>query len=486
MYLPAKRTTPRPSRSHSARAVPVTPLRRCFDSSLDDSPRRRCSRIAARSKVYDSDITLRRTFQTFTAVTPVGRLPVELLREIFFYLSQESCEQQDTGHFSWTVVTHVCTHWRRVAHGYKQLWSSLPAHGCKWTELSLELSQPLPVSIHHVAGLGQSEGLLAALEGISRARRISVGDTYEASPDGTIAPVMSIVLQSLTRFPAPLLELLDLFDAGGDASVELPDDIFTGQIPAQLTTLILDSVGFTPFQPLFLAPLTTLNLRSCKTGMTIQSMLKILAALPSLEDLSMEDTDFTDQMGDPLEESTCTELACAPHSIHLPRLQRLSLIDSVFMITTIMLYFSLPIDVVLEFDCDCQSTTAPAAISAASVMLEDHFGSIVATGLCFRELVVAQACVSANHCVLEMSDPVLKSSSTNPAPALPSTIRMGWSFCTGDEVGIIPQLVAIMPAFRDVSRLQLSHPDLQNGAELEELGRWMDFSRVEVEVVRCN
>ncbi|KAI0055567.1 hypothetical protein BV25DRAFT_1783242, partial [Artomyces pyxidatus] len=57
------------------------------------------------------------------ALSPISRLPSEILAHIFLYCAAESTTWWKNGIWKgWAAVTHVCRWWRHVALGNPRLW----------------------------------------------------------------------------------------------------------------------------------------------------------------------------------------------------------------------------------------------------------------------------------------------------------------------------------------------------------------------------
>ena len=70
-------------------------------------------------------------------LTPVGKLPTEVLLIVFMYLSST----WHTGDRTWFWVTHVCHAWRATAIDFPALWAQIAAHSVEWTQMLLSRSQ---------------------------------------------------------------------------------------------------------------------------------------------------------------------------------------------------------------------------------------------------------------------------------------------------------------------------------------------------------
>ncbi|KDR71385.1 hypothetical protein GALMADRAFT_144065 [Galerina marginata CBS 339.88] len=101
------------------------------------------------------------------SLRPVNKLPFEILGQIFLFVQSESANTSFIRSFilprvepdldcanAWIKVTHICQHWRRVAHNTKSLWRRITIDGVSpfptyLANLSFTLSHPLSISFEH-------------------------------------------------------------------------------------------------------------------------------------------------------------------------------------------------------------------------------------------------------------------------------------------------------------------------------------------------
>ncbi|TFY58309.1 hypothetical protein EVG20_g8196 [Dentipellis fragilis] len=121
-----------------------------------------------RSKLYhelDQVIKSANAIQArINALSPLSRLPVEILVEIFrcfAAVQKPGCSRLGFTHINgelvsvsrdinlgWILVTHVCRRWRNVAIDYAMLWTHISfALGSEWTMRMIERSGQAPLVI---------------------------------------------------------------------------------------------------------------------------------------------------------------------------------------------------------------------------------------------------------------------------------------------------------------------------------------------------
>jgi F-box-like len=241
-----------------------------------------------------------------TQLSPISRIPEEVLAEIFLWCAQSPWTATTTDlsqvHFhhgrgtwtEWTVVSHVCRHWRAVALEFPELWSRINARmPVRWMEAMIERSKDVPISIinfylFRILCLRKREILLNVLSEPSRWRQIDVDLPHR---NGVVFKLIS----SLTT-PAPSLVDLALnvgtSDYHGSPKV-LPWNFLAASAPSLRR---LKVVGCEPsWNPdLYSDNLTSLKLshtplaRARLPGPSPAEFGKILAGIPRLTELDLE------------------------------------------------------------------------------------------------------------------------------------------------------------------------------------------------------
>ncbi|KAL0565104.1 hypothetical protein V5O48_016927 [Marasmius crinis-equi] len=215
--------------------------------------------------------------------TPVCRLPAEVLGEIFAIFVIVSRAPADLAfvdrsatslrselilkvpitsiYLPWTVVLHVCRHWRAVALGTPKVWSTPDFNHPSWARRMIELSKtaPLTIDTSNVASLLPYSFEVNPVEAV---RVVSIQETSEVVSEalGEIDRVTTLRLEareeelksilsatpSLIQ-PAPLLTSLIVTNRSdprtrtqwSPSTIALPKDFLAQKAP-QLSRLELD------------------------------------------------------------------------------------------------------------------------------------------------------------------------------------------------------------------------------------------------------
>lgn len=267
---------------------------------------------AARTTLQQHAIAL----SPMTAVTshaPIDRLPVEMLREIFLqhpgyvdaadtatHFLHQCTNTQNCRHHCWAVVTHVCQRWRAVALRCSALWTRIevPSHP-EWTaELLLRSGDVAPLKVstelrEEALQDGRDASFELVLGQLHRIQHLE----FES-----FRPLTSTMVRLLAT-PAPMLRTL----AFGGTELHGP-----GAPPGPLPDALHADARY--FPALLSAPrLEALDVRGCVAGIALDgpcartlrcltvhtfndylpwpdssALLTILAALPSLETVSLQ------------------------------------------------------------------------------------------------------------------------------------------------------------------------------------------------------
>ncbi|TFY68951.1 hypothetical protein EVG20_g3352 [Dentipellis fragilis] len=252
----------------------------------------------------------------YNSLTPVNRLPPEVLVNIFHCLRHihppvnTDLRKIDklaipAKVFGWIQITHVCSLWRTLAIGTPSLWCHIPFYflGAKWTEEFLRRSRPAPVRFS-VEPVHEDNFDDYDMEQFGRYIEHHLPQLQELSVV-RIFEDLTPCLPSLTA-PAPLLEKLVLmngpmFSFDDSEMTSLPLDIFRGSAP-RLRHIGLERWYFIPWAALAFSSLVHLEVfqdrrdfssygRASKLERYQAEFRTILGALenmPSLETLTFE------------------------------------------------------------------------------------------------------------------------------------------------------------------------------------------------------
>ncbi|KZV63407.1 hypothetical protein PENSPDRAFT_691685 [Peniophora sp. CONT] len=242
--------------------------------------------------------------QRRNAATSAGRLPAEVLTEIFLYAQEDWKPQRRRGKIStpdpslydlgWLNITHTCSLWRKVALGAPQLWTTISCtrFSPRAATVLLRRSERLPLSLHVVEPYKLNEARSFIINSwlsrpvLSRVERLIVqSDT--ALINGWITSLCS---------PMPLLHIMIMKNRDSTGPVILPEQILAGEHPPALRRLRLNGCLPTWNSPLFSKDLTHLELALPRmvTGDTVllpelPTFRNIVASMTALQTLKLQD-----------------------------------------------------------------------------------------------------------------------------------------------------------------------------------------------------
>ena len=202
-----------------------------------------------------------------------ARLPPEVLSTIFRYLVVAGVYPTRPGHrnIHWIQVTHVCTHWRRVALDCPDLWTiDIPLSLPKLAKEMLNRSKMAPLTI---ATTVFPEKCL-----------------HPKSINSTLADSMIRIQTFSNRAlikPAPLLKSFSIYCAESSPDM-LPKGIFSGEAP-RLREVALGNCTLDWDEPF----LSTLKLESMSilhsARLSMDGLMSVLSRMPDLRTLVLRD-----------------------------------------------------------------------------------------------------------------------------------------------------------------------------------------------------
>ncbi|KAF7356579.1 F-box domain-containing protein [Mycena venus] len=210
------------------------------------------------------------------ALSPIGRLPPEMLSRIFLFCS-------DPESLSWIKeVSHICRHWRAVALGCPNLWSVLVFAQPKWADEMLKRSKMAPLTVK--ADLTYMTPRMvntvhSSLTQISRIGELEVKTGSRSVPE----------ILNLTD-TAPYLHSLSLASPGfaQEEHFTLPNNFLNAEAP-RLRRLELTRF-FLPWDSPLLSNLFHLKIQN--PGPTarpsMKELLGVLERMPQLETLELD------------------------------------------------------------------------------------------------------------------------------------------------------------------------------------------------------
>lgn len=210
----------------------------------------------------------------------ISRLPPEILSTIFRYVADSF---RYAYRMEWIQISHVCTHWRRVALECRSLWTNIASSYPKWAKEILQRSQETPLTVLIDVSDSKYDSrrrhlVQNILENMPRIRKLSFYHNHGYED------VLETILQDFV-LPAPLLERLKLSMKDMKPHA-LPRDVFSGQTP-RLRQLVLRNCNLVWASP-FLHNLTVLKVDSV-VHTARPSMREAINALRNMPNLRVLD-----------------------------------------------------------------------------------------------------------------------------------------------------------------------------------------------------
>ncbi|KAI0315934.1 hypothetical protein OF83DRAFT_1265503 [Amylostereum chailletii] len=257
------------------------------------------------------------------ALTPIHRLPPEILAKIFSHIG--SFHRPSPPRLGWIAVTHVCRHWRHAALAHPSLWAEDVCSPLHWTARNLERSKQYPINIRvreYVDTQSPPKALRLALREIGRARRIEM----------LIHNVWIGALEDELTQPAPLLEYLavDTEFMDGPRAPGFPEDLFQRHAP-RLSTIFFTGIA-PPVTPWLYANITEAVIQRNhfmkSLFATDDDFLDVLEGMPKVRKLVLRSAIvYANPLNDRTVHLPCLRSLCITHKLvdNLWILQRLAI-----------------------------------------------------------------------------------------------------------------------------------------------------------------
>lgn len=233
-------------------------------------------------------------------LTPIGKLPPELLEEVFKHHVAHCIANYEDGsscaNMSWIQISHVCAHWRSVALGCPQLWlrvvvTSNPNPA--WIRELLRRSKGMPISVAadiatHVTSTRQVPN--ARIETL---KRLLCNESPRLREIRISAPLHSVrgLLKSIGK-PAPYLTSIVVRESGTYWCIAGPSMLKTLPADSSQTLQRLELVDL-PFSWDSLASFVALrHLKIVRPGYMDKPLMRgvfdALEKLPLLQSLDLD------------------------------------------------------------------------------------------------------------------------------------------------------------------------------------------------------
>ncbi|KZT67363.1 hypothetical protein DAEQUDRAFT_729216 [Daedalea quercina L-15889] len=224
----------------------------------------------------------------------ITRLPSELLHHVFLtsivdaYCTWDSRRvlygrNEET---AW-ILSHICTHWRRILLGSPKLWAYMvlrPNSCVEKLEAILRRSEQASLCIKYF-GYGENWGAPEASEGHGQLLAAQTHRLLELHVIDIQDPDIPALLRPLRGKSLPLLKHLTV-----NGSNEMEDDepwVLSDEMPSLRSFVMVSMTMDVPHAELFQG-LDTLILKNCIMGMSLHDLLEALCNCPTLRFLHLE------------------------------------------------------------------------------------------------------------------------------------------------------------------------------------------------------
>ncbi|TFK54116.1 hypothetical protein OE88DRAFT_1805912 [Heliocybe sulcata] len=281
-------------------------------------------------------------------ITPISKLPPEVLTQIFSICSQMEPFGPPYPYGPttppWIKITHVCRHWREIALNCSSLWHVIEFISPRWTAEMLKRSKNAPLVVKADLTYRAPSFGMTVKQALDHVHRIK--DLDLTAPQQTLA----MLSDTLAR-PAPFLESLRLssqrVSAYMDTVYRIPDSLFKATAP-RLRCLELVNCEI-DWNSVFLTNLTHLHIEKSHASdpgrPTMAQFLKVLSSTPDLQSLRLKHAapydpyDFTGDID----------------HVDLPLLSKALVNDRPEYTAGVLSRLNMPHDVKLKLDCKATS-----------------------------------------------------------------------------------------------------------------------------------
>ena len=303
-------------------------------------------------------------------LSPISRLPVEVLCNIFSLIEDNSIFYLGRSPESWSNFSQVSRHWRSSALSAPELWTKIPLSHPQWAQEMLTRSKKAKLTIR--SGLF-FDGLDPKKIGTVRSCLHEMNRVEEI----TLTSLPRLILEEIFRDvpkSAPQLHTLciDSLHSGG-TTFSIHEDFLCDTGRLRRVALIKCKIGW---DSRFLTGLTRLTLDDSLEGKSsIMDLLHALQRMPALTDLILKDSIPDDSEGlstYPVVDLPCLQLLCISCSI-----------SSVGALATVLRHITFPHIEILNLTCREEQSTL-IDFSNFLVIATKLLSSFVIRGLILR------------------------------------------------------------------------------------------------------
>ncbi|KAI0061437.1 hypothetical protein BV25DRAFT_1992139 [Artomyces pyxidatus] len=418
-----------------------------------------CVEAGAKDK---GETTHDRVPQTPQSDAPVLRLPFEIMNQIFANVKMlaGTTPPRRRQPPNFLAVTQVCYSWRSIAYSCKDLWTDIHLQSYMWTRISLDRSNPYPVTVrcvHDEYSDGKppnSAAMALALRELPRIRDLALEKWHPYKrPRGPIntSAVDTLVadaIRLLTARSAPLLQELSLDTSLSTHPVSLAG-IFQDDVPSALCFLKLRNCQIPSSSVLFAPTLTRLHLYDCVAWPTDEHVRETFSRMPRLQNVLVTPVKFRRPV---------VGIDLTLNHVHLSEARNVAFVGDVFHLAIGMRGIS------VSCGCDRLEVTflplGPGPFqryaSWAASTIQRLFTPAEADAS-YETVAIVQAEDNSapQTAVFQASNPRCNSG----GPGLPATLQATFRLA-GQSIDIACSLLHALPSARGVRTLRACHPDL--------------------------
>ncbi|KAG5650232.1 hypothetical protein H0H81_000245 [Sphagnurus paluster] len=187
--------------------------------------------------------------QRHNELSLIHRLPPEILSTIFSYITLIHLPRTS---LQWIqCISHICSHWRRIALTCPSLWADIPFHNPRWAREMLRRSKKAPLTIaytgepqysrliHHLGPCLPESATSVLKDALAELWRVK---SLRLLPDSLMDEELAEEVIGLLDSPAPFLESCHLWDPGFIHWQRSIQHLFAGDCP-RLRQLTIENLS---------------------------------------------------------------------------------------------------------------------------------------------------------------------------------------------------------------------------------------------------
>ena len=300
------------------------------------------------------------------ALSPISRLPVEILCNIFSLsiLCSPVCPE------SWTNFSQVSHHWRSLALGAPELWTNIPLRYSCWAQEMLIRSKRAKLTIRSEISFAtpQKKTIETTRSCLYEMNRVEAIDIF----CGISPLILEEIFRDLPK-SAPQLRTLCIKSCYPGTPFLIGEDFLDDTERLQHVDLLNCKISWGSRLLTGLTRLTLEIWNSSKANSSINQFLHALQRMPALTELCLKDSIPDDSEG----------LSTYP-VVDLPCLRLLNISSGVGSLTTVLRHITFPHSTILSLTCKEKRYTEIDFTNFLSVLATKFLSSFVFRSLSLR------------------------------------------------------------------------------------------------------